>query len=726
MKDCKSSDMHLNNITEWKLDRDVTTKIVETCFGFLVKLQEKVKNVKGYLSLPLNFTNALVKNYDAEAECFRIGKNTDEELDLDFGLQDILFITGLPINGMPVTGIILEDAVQILINHLAMKRNDAEDLLKVTSKEKSKGAVDLKKLRAHFQRPDVSSKVGPEVLAKAFIFYCLGIILFPTRSRTGQPHYLPLLDVKVINNYAWGAAVLADIKSDLAEIVKKEEQESSLSCCSLALIVFALVRFPTLTQEIVPAPNLPTELPLSLGWIEVLAKEFRPAKKRKNAKQLEQEFNNMTVVDITWMPYDSNRLEVPSSYEVQLRLSKYAVAPCINFYSIHMVRPDLCYRQLGLAEDDVRRIDVPKRSLVNPSTNKGMDLKSYAGGINRKKKKKEYNYAELNEMWANKLSYLVYQAETESEESQPEETVNPVLAFANVNPPQSETESEESQVVFNKFARGFTYQRTPKKQLLITNNEERNNEGGNIAEEEHNKNGNKAEDIEHSRYLLREFLPYLKQLSQEEMNEKNIEASIQGLLSLSMEVCEPLKKKRKTNEDEKLEKKLLILDINGVLADVVYGCRYRISREPDLIFGKNHLVFVRQHCREFLKFCFEKFVVAIWSSKMSDNVEKLVEFLFQDMKGKLLFCWDHSYCTSSGVHAPTQLSKEMVFKDLNKVWDQFDDYNAKNTLLVDDSPYKALLNPPHTAVFPDTYKYWHNCDNLLGKLHTLTSCSIFP
>jgi hypothetical protein len=52
-----------------------------------------------------------------------------------------------------------------------------------------------------------------------------------------------------------------------------------------------------------------------------------------------------------------------------------------------MVRLDLCYRQLGLEEDGVRDIDVPKRSFLKPFTNKGMDLIYYVGGINRKKKK---------------------------------------------------------------------------------------------------------------------------------------------------------------------------------------------------------------------------------------------------------------------------------------------------------------------------------------------------
>lgn len=47
----------------------------------------------------------------------------------------------------------------------------------------------------------------------------------------------------------------------------------------------------------------------------------------------------------------------------------------------------------------------------------------------------------------------------------------------------------------------------------------------------------------------------------------------------------------------------------------------------------------------------------------------------------------------------------MVFKDLNKVWDQFKSFNAKNTLLVDDSPYKALLNPVSQLFYVNTLEW---------------------
>jgi hypothetical protein len=62
----------------------------------------------------------------------------------------------------------------------------------------------------------------------------------------------------------------------------------------------------------------------------MLVKYIRPSIKRKNVEKLEEEFKNMTVDDINWMPYGSNRLQVPRNFEDQLLL-KYVVAPCIDF-----------------------------------------------------------------------------------------------------------------------------------------------------------------------------------------------------------------------------------------------------------------------------------------------------------------------------------------------------------------------------------------------------------
>jgi len=62
---------------------------------------------------------------------------------------------------------------------------------------------------------------------------------------------------------------------------------------------------------------------------------------------------------------------------------------------------------------------------------------------------------------------------------------------------------------------------------------------------------------------------------------------------------------------------------------------------------------------------------------------------------------DLSHCTETHFKTLENKHKKVVFKDLRKLWDKLDPnlpwekgyYNESNTLLLDDSPYKALLNP---------------------------------
>ncbi|KAJ4836513.1 hypothetical protein Tsubulata_028494 [Turnera subulata] len=126
-----------------------------------------------------------------------------------------------------------------------------------------------------------------------------------------------------------------------------------------------------------------------------------------------------------------------------------------------------------------------------------------------------------------------------------------------------------------------------------------------------------------------------------------------------------------------LKKKLLILDLNGVLVDIV-------SRPPKNLKAdvkvSGQAVFRRPFCHDFLKFCFERFE-------------------------------DLSKCTATQFRTLENKHKVLVLKDLRKIWEKYDPelpwekgyYNESNTLLLDDSPYKALLNPVCTAIFPFPY-----------------------
>lgn len=65
------------------------------------------------------------------------------------------------------------------------------------------------------------------------------------------------------------------------------------------------------------------------------------------------------------------------------------------------------------------------------------------------------------------------------------------------------------------------------------------------------------------------------------------------------------------------------------------------------------------------------------------------------------FVQDQTHCTETGFTTVENRSKPLFLKELKKIWDkevptlpwEKGDYTPSNTLLLDDSPYKALRNP---------------------------------
>ncbi|KAM0843718.1 hypothetical protein ACQ4PT_057523 [Festuca glaucescens] len=166
-------------------------------------------------------------------------------------------------------------------------------------------------------------------------------------------------------------------------------------------------------------------------------------------------------------------------------------------------------------------------------------------------------------------------------------------------------------------------------------------------------------------------------------------------------------------------KKLLILDLNGILADI--NTDRNVAHMADgRVRGKN--VFKRYYLDDFLRFCFQNFELGIWSSRMKVNVDAVLDILMKDLRRHLLFCWDASQCTTTNCATLENNSKPLVLKELKKLWNKEDpdlpweqgEFSPSNTLLVDDSPYKALRNPPHTAIFPQPYSYHMEEDESLG------------
>ncbi|BBN13438.1 hypothetical protein MPTK1_6g03480 [Marchantia polymorpha subsp. ruderalis] len=168
-------------------------------------------------------------------------------------------------------------------------------------------------------------------------------------------------------------------------------------------------------------------------------------------------------------------------------------------------------------------------------------------------------------------------------------------------------------------------------------------------------------------------------------------------------------------------KKLLVLDINGLLIDTYFQSEQLPDRPHDAKINRFY-VYKRTGCEEFVQYCLDNFVVGVWSSAREHNVMSLVEYTFKEAKDKLAFIWHQTHCTDTKLKHPENKYKPVFLKELSKLWDKTEpdlpwergDFGPSNTVLIDDSPYKALKNPPHTGIFPATYKATCSEDNYLA------------
>ncbi|KAK7244990.1 hypothetical protein RIF29_39819 [Crotalaria pallida] len=150
-------------------------------------------------------------------------------------------------------------------------------------------------------------------------------------------------------------------------------------------------------------------------------------------------------------------------------------------------------------------------------------------------------------------------------------------------------------------------------------------------------------------------------------------------------------------------KKLLVINLNRLLVNKIH--RHDLKEIPNS----------RPHDAMSEMFFDLKwgFGLPQWSRH---NIDPSLNCIIGSLKSKLLFVWDQGQCLDSGFNALERESRPIFFKELKKVWEKVKKggpYTASNTLLIDDKPYKAFLNPPNTAIFPKAYKIEDKDDKTL-------------
>ncbi|KAI3717018.1 hypothetical protein L1987_68321 [Smallanthus sonchifolius] len=166
------------------------------------------------------------------------------------------------------------------------------------------------------------------------------------------------------------------------------------------------------------------------------------------------------------------------------------------------------------------------------------------------------------------------------------------------------------------------------------------------------------------------------------------EMSPNGITSLDANGAASRKRKRLIERIE-TNKKLAHYDIEDT---EIANCRLQITSSSERVLVQSQ-VNDGQQIDTRLVSCYTR-AYRLW--KVLDRV---VDYLLGDLKKKLVFLWDLSHCTSSSVRSLENQHKFIVFKKLGNIWEGNGCYDESNTLLLDDSPYKALLNPVRLVTF---------------------------
>ncbi|KAG5547966.1 hypothetical protein RHGRI_013604 [Rhododendron griersonianum] len=283
------------------------------------------------------------------------------ELNFVHSLEDVLYITGLPVDGLAI-GHNTEGTYTDMCSKYLGENGCITDGSEVC----------FSWLKEHFEMvPKEAEKNSPKILpfVRAFLMYILGSVVFPTKSGdTVSVHYLPLLqNMDEMDKYAWGANQLVHLHKSLSDCKKK--QTKLIAGHTYSLLFFAMEHIPKLALHLTGATleehnaNLPKSFPLLVGWAELLEKSADKARKTKDKAIFKQTLNRiyegmrvmmiwMRRMAIVWQPYTRLRpLDqfLPSHCIGQQKIGmSQTVLICFERFAYH--RPNISPKQFGLKE----------------------------------------------------------------------------------------------------------------------------------------------------------------------------------------------------------------------------------------------------------------------------------------------------------------------------------------------------------------------------------------
>lgn len=166
----------------------------------------------------------------------------------------------------------------------------------------------------------------------------------------------------------------------------------------------------------------------------------------------------------------------------------------------------------------------------------------------------------------------------------------------------------------------------------------------------------------------------------------------------------------------------VILDLNGILC-VSKDRRLMPENQVYNLVSNSHssvlpaaigikAVFVRPHCHDFLRELSLIANVSVWSSMVLPTTKAICEYLFRGVQSPKLILGQNS-CEVLKVRGPRNklsnwkvkgTNKDLFLKPLDKLFGTMNSkFNAHDTIIIDDSRDKHVLNEPENVVLPESW-----------------------
>ncbi|KAM3260464.1 hypothetical protein ACQJBY_051620 [Aegilops geniculata] len=278
--------------------------------------------------------NALVERWRRETQTFHLRFGEMAVL-----LKDVAVLTGLRVDGTPVTGATGCHWEQLCLELLGQEPPQIKG-----------GSINIAWLYDTFSNlPEGANQSEIEHATRAYIMYQIGCSLFPDPSGTRvHLRYLALLrDFDASGEMAWGAAVLAHLYRELGKIWAWEHIQIG-------------------RPERLENKSLTGDQPLGCSW-DV------PFKNRENVRSIDQEFYRHgldTIEDcqITWDPYKPSLIDgLPALCTVGSAVWR-SRTPLICFQIVEMHVPDRVLLQFGMMQHIPDQVDAIERVTMQGKT----------------------------------------------------------------------------------------------------------------------------------------------------------------------------------------------------------------------------------------------------------------------------------------------------------------------------------------------------------------------